>query len=36
MGLLKELVVGTIAVVAASTMIWPLAALAIGGEENEE
>ena len=36
MGILKELVVGTIAEVAASTKIWPLSALAIGGEENEE
>ena len=33
---MKELIVGTVAVVAASTMIWPLAALAIGGNEDDE
>ena len=30
------LIVGTVAVVAASTMIWPLAALAMGGNEDDE
>jgi len=36
MGIMKELIVGTVAVVAASTMIWPLAALAMGGNEDDE
>tara|TARA_R100001443_G_scaffold72179_1_gene80299 strand:+ start:15830 stop:15940 length:111 start_codon:yes stop_codon:yes gene_type:complete len=36
MGIMKELIVGTVAVVAASTMIWPLAALAIGGNEDDK
>ena len=36
MGIMKELIVGTVAVVAASTMICPLAALAIGGNEDDK
>ena len=36
MGIMKELIVVTVAVLAASTMIWPLAALAIGGNEDDK